>query len=120
MLTVIKDGKFTGTQYEEDKPEYRAHHSQYGEICVWYPVKLEPLPNPIPQIFIPVWPPVPEGLIDRGVLTLEMNDLLSYLAATDYLVVRNMETGKEMPQEAKQKRQEARDRISQIRIELGE
>jgi hypothetical protein len=36
MLTVIKDGKFTGTRYTEDKQEYRDFHEEQGEFCIWY------------------------------------------------------------------------------------
>lgn len=32
----------TGTAYTEDRPEFRAHHAQYGETCVWMPgIQLE-------------------------------------------------------------------------------
>ena len=34
-LAVIRDGQFTGLVYAIDRPEYRAHHAQYGELCVW-------------------------------------------------------------------------------------
>lgn len=35
MLTVIKDGKFTGTQYETNDTKYIDFHEAQGEICVW-------------------------------------------------------------------------------------
>ena len=35
MLTVIRNGEFTGMRYPEDKQEYRAFHSSQGEACVW-------------------------------------------------------------------------------------
>jgi len=36
MLTVLNpDGTFAGVQYTEDKQEYRDHHAQYGQTCIW-------------------------------------------------------------------------------------
>ena len=35
MLYIIKDGKRTGTVYDTDKPQYRAHHEKYGETAIW-------------------------------------------------------------------------------------
>jgi len=36
LLTVIKNGKFTGTQYEQDSDAIRAHHASQGET-LYYP-----------------------------------------------------------------------------------
>lgn len=42
MLIVLKNGQPNGVAYSEDKPEFHAHHAQYGEKCVWLPgVRLE-------------------------------------------------------------------------------
>ena len=37
MLIVLKNGQPNGIAYSEDKPEFHAHHAQYGEKCVWLP-----------------------------------------------------------------------------------
>ena len=34
LLTVIKNGQFTGTQYEQDSDAIRAHHASQGETFV--------------------------------------------------------------------------------------
>ena len=40
-LTVIKDGKFTGTQYNQIKPNILKHHHDKDEKLVWIERKLE-------------------------------------------------------------------------------
>ena len=41
-LTVVsRDGKFTGVQYKEDKPNIREHHAKYGHTLVWLDYQLE-------------------------------------------------------------------------------
>lgn len=40
-LAVIRDGRFTGTFYATDKPEYRAFHTRQGETCVWLAARPE-------------------------------------------------------------------------------
>ena len=39
-LTVIKNGKFTGTQYEQDSDAIRAHHASQGEMLVFLDYRL--------------------------------------------------------------------------------
>lgn len=86
----------------------------------------------------PAWPTydLPDGqlmdargryrwrVVDGAVVSaLTKNDLAideeaalhSYLASTDWAVIREIETGKKMDDEMKNKRQVARDRISEIR-----
>ena len=42
MLTVIdENGKFTGVQYEQVKPNILRHHQKYGHKLVWIERKLE-------------------------------------------------------------------------------
>ena len=41
MLTVIRDGKFTGVQYNEIKPNILKHHHDKNEKLVWIERKLE-------------------------------------------------------------------------------
>ena len=53
-------------------------------------------------------------------LGAEMSGLLSYLASTDWYGIRLAETGEEPPLEVSDKRQEARNRISEIRELLKE
>ncbi|MEH0021699.1 MAG: hypothetical protein V6Z89_18730 [Desulfobacter sp.] len=36
MLTVIRNGKFTGVRYPEDKESYRRHHREQGDLCIWF------------------------------------------------------------------------------------
>ena len=48
-------------------------------------------------------------------LATEEQELLSYLARTDWYAVRFAETGEAIPDEVRDKRQEARIRISEIR-----
>ena len=48
-------------------------------------------------------------------LNAEMGELLAYLASTDWYAIRRSETGEEPPIEVSNKRQEARNRISEIR-----
>lgn len=45
----------------------------------------------------------------------EITQLQAFLDSTDYLVVRQMEMGISYPDEVKQKRQAARERISELR-----
>ena len=40
LLTVIKNGKFTGTQYEQDSDAIRAHHASQGEAFVFLDYRL--------------------------------------------------------------------------------
>ena len=40
LLTVIKIGKFTGTQYEQDSDAIRAHHASQGETLVFLDYRL--------------------------------------------------------------------------------
>jgi len=40
LLTVIKNGKFTGTQYEQDSDAIRAHHASHGETLVFLDYRL--------------------------------------------------------------------------------
>ena len=40
LLTVIKNGKFTGTQYEQDSDVIRAHHASQGETLVFLDYRL--------------------------------------------------------------------------------
>jgi len=40
LLTVIKNGKFTGTQYEHDNDAIRAHHASQGEMLVFLDYRL--------------------------------------------------------------------------------
>ena len=40
LLTVIKNGKFTGTQYEQDSDAIRAHHASQGETLVFLDYRL--------------------------------------------------------------------------------
>jgi len=40
LLTAIKNGKFTGTQYEQDSDAIRAHHASQGETLVFLDYRL--------------------------------------------------------------------------------
>ena len=40
LLTVIKNGQFTGTQYEQDSDAIRAHHASQGETLVFLDYRL--------------------------------------------------------------------------------
>ena len=40
LLTVIKNGKFTGVQYEQDSDTIRAHHASQGEMLVFLDYRL--------------------------------------------------------------------------------
>jgi len=40
LLTVIKNGKFTGVQYEQDSDAIRAHHASQGETLVFLEYRL--------------------------------------------------------------------------------
>jgi hypothetical protein len=40
LLTVIKNGQFTGTQYELDSEAIRAHHASQGEMLVFLDYRL--------------------------------------------------------------------------------
>ena len=40
LLTVIKNGQFTGTQYEQDSDAIRAHHASQGETLVFLEYRL--------------------------------------------------------------------------------
>ena len=40
LLTVIKNGKFTGTQYEQDSDAIRAHHASQGGTLVFLDYRL--------------------------------------------------------------------------------
>lgn len=61
MLTIIKDGKFTGAQYDTDTEELRNFHEAQGDICVEYG-SLEP--TELDEFGIPVrWPDVPAELL---------------------------------------------------------
>ena len=40
LLTVIKNGNFTGTQYEQDSDAIRAHHAAQGEMLVFLDYRL--------------------------------------------------------------------------------
>ena len=40
LLTVIKNGNFTGTQYEQDSDAIRAHHASQGETLVFLDYRL--------------------------------------------------------------------------------
>ena len=40
LLTVIKNGKFTGVQYDQDSEAIRAHHASQGEMLVFLDYRL--------------------------------------------------------------------------------
>ena len=40
LLTVIKNGEFTGVQYEQDSDAIRAHHTSQGETLVFLDYRL--------------------------------------------------------------------------------
>lgn len=44
----------------------------------------------------------------------EINTLKQYLQETDYKIIKNFETGEEIPDDIKQKRMEARMRINEL------
>lgn len=50
----------------------------------------------------------------------EVQELESYLTETDWYAIRYADTGEEIPADIKQKRQESRDRISDLRNLLAE
>ncbi|OQY25510.1 MAG: hypothetical protein B6244_14940 [Candidatus Cloacimonetes bacterium 4572_55] len=41
-LTVIKDHKYTGIQYEQDTPAIRAHHAAQGETLIFLDRQIKP------------------------------------------------------------------------------
>lgn len=49
---------------------------------------------------------------------IEIDELENYLKTTDWYASRYAETGKEIPETIKAKRQEARDRISELRATI--
>lgn len=63
-------------------------------------------------------PPVPVPPVPGADLYMEEQELLLYLESTDWYVIRNQETGAEIPDQILTDRANARSRISEIRIEL--
>lgn len=60
-------------------------------------------------------PPTPEETKKRRI-----NELESYLSETDWYAIRFADEGKPIPADIKQRRQDARDEISELREELEE
>lgn len=56
----------------------------------------------------------PDEMIEKARQSKVNQEALDYLKSTDWYVARFSETGKEIPEEIKQKRQEARDSIVEI------
>ena len=59
-------------------------------------------------------------VVPENPLRLEEAELLSYLTSTDWYAIRLAETGEEPPLDVSDKRQYARNRISEIREQLKE
>jgi hypothetical protein len=59
-------------------------------------------------------PKIPQSVVDEK----EIAELQEYLTETDWYAVRYAETGVEIPEEVKQKRQDARKKISELRNEV--
>lgn len=51
-------------------------------------------------------------------LQSELNDLQEYLDSTDWYAIRYVDTGETIPEAVKTQRQKARERISEIRLNL--
>ena len=51
-------------------------------------------------------------------LQSELDDLQKYLDSTDWYAIRYADTGETIPEDVKTKRQKARERISEIRLNL--
>lgn len=82
-LAVVRNGRFTGTFYAEDLPEYRAFHERQGETCVWVearpvivsgsrqgrPVYRAPTPAELANV-APKPSSAPNGLVSGGRLVV--------------------------------------------------
>jgi hypothetical protein len=73
--------------------------------------------NPIIVPFTPYEEPPPPPPDPRAE---ELNELVGYLYSTDWLVVRQLETGTNYSDDVKQKRAAARARVSEMRTELAQ
>lgn len=77
----------------------------YAEVCKWaeeHPESVEPMPEPTEKELAPG----------------EIDELQKYLDDTDWYATRLAETGEAIPEDVKSKRQEARDKISELRTLL--
>lgn len=64
---------------------------------------------------------IPEPVLtEEEKLKRELDTLTSYLSSTDWYAIRFAETGEEIPVEVSEKRQWARNRISEIRLDITE
>ena len=80
-----------------------------------YPKEIEPLADGTRR-----WQIATDDNSDNGEWTFRrISELQSYLSATDWYAIRKSETRAEMPQEVVERRQAARDEISQLREELA-
>lgn len=78
-----------------------------------YVKEIEPLNGKRMFKIVPNDPPSEEEIKQE-----EIQKYQNYLNETDWYVYRAMDTGEQMPAEVKQKRQEAREKISRLREEL--
>lgn len=80
-------------------------HYDYAEVCQWadeHPEAVEPMPEPQEA----------EKAVGK------IDELQKYLDDTDWYATRLAETGEGIPEDVKTKRQEARDKISELRTLL--
>ncbi len=89
----------TEEHYPAEYAEMMAYLAEHPEALV-----SEPVPPP----------PTPEQLLSQ-----EMQQLLAYLASTDWYAIRKTMSGKAIPQDVLDKCEAARQRISQIKMEFN-
>ena len=98
IYAVFENGSDMGPWIYPDNPRYAevlAYLAEHPEALV---------PEPVPP------PPTPEQLLSQ-----EMQQLLAYLASTDWYRLRKIETGAEIPVDVMTSGAAARARISEIR-----
>ena len=103
---------YIGQIFEEMYPQEAADfcNNSQGTDNPCYIKEIEPMNGKRMFKIVPNDPPSKEELTQ-----LEIQRYQSYLSETDWYVYRAMDTGEPMPADVKQKRQEARDRISELR-----
>lgn len=103
---------YIGQIFEESYPPEAADfcNNSQGTADACYIKELEPMNRKRMFKIVPNDPPSKEELAQ-----LEIQKYQTYLNETDWYVYRAMDTGEPMTAEVKQKRQEARDKISALR-----
>ena len=109
------------TIYTREDGSYVINHGLYhvpneGEWTdLWAEVNAYAKEHPKVVQAEPVYEPTEKELLEQ-----ELSSLQGYLSSTDWYAIRQADSGEPMPEDVKQKRAEARVRISEIRERIAD